>query len=128
MSEIELKACPFCGSQAVIYFWQDEDLWSHNIVEWQKVRCTGCECEGQSSCEGFEESETAVAVWNTRAPQWQPIETAPKDGAEVDLWHPKLGRITGSNWDTYMERWTILCDSEGPTHFMLPPAAPEASA
>lgn len=71
------------------------------------------------------ESDALEAIRNALMPQWQPIEKAPKDGTEVDLWHPKLGRITGSNWDTYMERWTILCDPEGPTHYMLPPAPPE---
>lgn len=126
MSEIELKPCPFCGSGGVIYFWQDEDLWSHNIVEWQKVRCTGCECEGQSSCEGYEESETAVAVWNTRAPQWQPIESAPKDGTRILLFgdgdqvvaYFNVGYGTWGDGDHHD-------DIQGLTHWQPLPAAPE---
>jgi hypothetical protein len=61
----ELLACPFCGGDAAIRSWQDEDLWSHAIVEWQKVHCTECECEGISSCPGYEPD--TVQAWNTRA-------------------------------------------------------------
>lgn len=84
MSEIELKACPFCGGEAGIRKWQDEDLWSHAIVEWQKAHCTECECEGISSCPGYDPD--TVQAWNTRAPQWQPIESAPKDGSMFLCW------------------------------------------
>lgn len=70
MSDIEKRArellvCPFCGGDAAIRNWQDEELWSHAIVEWQKVHCTECECEGISSCPGYEPD--TVQVWNTRA-------------------------------------------------------------
>ncbi|MET4680438.1 Lar family restriction alleviation protein [Stenotrophomonas rhizophila] len=61
----ELKPCPFCGGDAGIRNWQDEELWSHAIVEWQKVHCTECECEGISSCPGYEPD--TVQAWNTRA-------------------------------------------------------------
>ncbi|MBA0225181.1 hypothetical protein I5U90_03215 [Stenotrophomonas maltophilia] len=84
MSEIELKACPFCGGEAGIRKWQDEDLWSHAIVEWQKAHCTECECEGISSCPGYDPD--TVQAWNTRAPQWQPIESAPADELVVVCW------------------------------------------
>lgn len=65
-----LMPCPFCAAPAMCYAWQDEDLWSHNMVEWQKVRCTNCECEGNSSCPGYAEEETAVATWNSRPPMY----------------------------------------------------------
>jgi|GEM_PF-1879760 hypothetical protein len=64
MSEIELKPCPFCGSKPWLSRDMDEDLWSHNIVEWKQVKCTECECEGIRTCDGFEVD--AVTMWNTR--------------------------------------------------------------
>lgn len=65
--------------------------------------------------------EAAAAL----TPQWQPISTAPRDGTAIDLWHPLLGRIAESRWDTYLERWTIICDPKVPTHWMPIPAPPE---
>ena len=47
-----------------------------------------------------------------RVEQWQPIETAPKDGRRIDLWveHTSgLGKTTGqrfTNAKWYAERWT----------------------
>jgi hypothetical protein len=36
---------------------------------------------------------------------WQPIETAPKDGWAVDLWHTRDGRITDAQWRG--DRWEV---------------------
>jgi len=118
VSEIEMKACPWCGRAPEV---SRSPTGIGNLImcnaHFDECPATPAVDEGTM--------ESAARAWNTRAPQWQPIESAPKDGTEIDLWHPKLGRITGSHWDAYMERWTILCDPEGPTHFMLPPAPPE---
>lgn len=48
--------------------------------------------------------------------EWQPIETAPRDGAEVLTWNGTSRRIAAYAWD---DRW----QSEGlpsfvPTHWM----------
>lgn len=124
----ELKPCPWCGGRL-----KEGLVLEGETFRWRRVQgcCTdGPEVRVNTLSDDREEAERearaqAYAAWNTRAPQWQSIESAPKDGTEVDLWHPKLGRITASNWDSCMERWTILCDSVGPTHFMMPPDAPE---
>lgn len=68
--------------------------------------------------------EEVVSPWNiaraaiAAAEQWQPIETAPKDGTEVLLWHVRMD----------IGRWWKVCwlDREGvgmnATHWMpLPP-------
>ena len=61
--------------------------------------------------------------------EWQPIETAPKDGTTVDLWHRKHGRVVDAWWDSYgwddEEKWIAYVGGEKPdfTHWMqiLPP-------
>jgi hypothetical protein len=56
---------------------------------------------------------------------WQPIETAPKDGTLIDLWTP-AGRLTDYGWGLDgAECWThpdgYVADAQ-PTHWMpLPP-------
>lgn len=56
--------CPFCGEEPRLTSRMDEDLWTHNIVEWKGVRCTSCDF-------GFDwppDSErSALERWNTRA-------------------------------------------------------------
>lgn len=121
MSEIELKACPFCGSKPETGSWQKRGM---------TVQCssslTDCPvCPGYSHYE----PEGAVAAWNTRAPQWLPIESAPEDGTEILVWD---GRgITSVRW--HFSGWSLVyCgwraedgDFDGATHWMPLPAPPE---
>jgi|SRR6185369_872990 len=72
-------------------------------------------------------------------PQWQPIETAPKDGEEVFLWLPSpYERIEKVRWFDLWENWQIgefpddsdeYCGigSALPTHWMPLPAAPQVA-
>jgi hypothetical protein len=62
---------------------------------------------------------------------WQPIETAPKDGTEVDLWVPDDGRFTNC-W--FMDGiWLQTEDGNtystggAPTHWMPLPQPPQAT-
>jgi hypothetical protein len=79
---------------------------------------------------------------------WQPIETVPKDGTIIDLWHEEWGRYSNCKWgfpDHCCGEAESYCDSEwhgmeedwvdttfnevvaGPfTHWMPLPAAPDA--
>jgi len=81
--------------------------------------------------------------------EWQPIETAPKDGTEIDLWVSvgvrvadcRWGKPSGANWgDRYgcdqdlpaqwVTRHGFALDRRNgpPTHWMphpTPPSAPE---
>lgn len=62
---VELKPCPFCGEKPHITRRVDEDLWTHNAVEWIGVRCSECGV-------GFDwppgADVGAIEQWNTRAP------------------------------------------------------------
>ncbi len=61
---VDLKPCPFCGSEPEIKTRQDEDLWTHNVVTWTSVRCWKCDV-GFDWPPGAEPD--AITRWNTRA-------------------------------------------------------------
>ena len=48
---------------------------------------------------------------------WKPIETAPKDGTVIDLWHKNGFRITDVWWDDEDEIWTNLLPDSDFTHW-----------
>lgn len=58
---------------------------------------------------------------------WQPIETAPKDGEIVDLWHRVYGRITDTWWDD--GGWVPAADWQSDiTHWKPLPEPPGKAA
>ena len=54
---------------------------------------------------------------------WLDIETAPKDGTLVDLWHEDYGRMTDTWWDGC---WVVTGTIDGFTHWMKIPEPPNA--
>lgn len=60
-----LLPCPFCGGIPVESYRMDEDLWTHNTVEWRGVHCSNCDV-------GFswppDAEQSALEQWNRRAP------------------------------------------------------------
>lgn len=72
----ELKPCPFCSASAEEWFDQPEDLYKV-LIEHNPT------CPLVDVMFEYTERHTLYEKWNTRADDWQPIETAPKDGTII---------------------------------------------
>ena len=88
--------------------------------------------------------DSYVASASFTASAWQPIETAPKDGATVLVWSPMFGgRVFFGSWDEnrYAKKprpyWSFNDErvwgtnrvrQEQPTYWMPLPSAPEGGA
>lgn len=78
----------------------------------------------------FEQMKAELATLKARA-QWQPIETAPKDGNRVLLWNrdwaaPFAGQFYGEAAGGWRLDYRIAPFTHQPTHWMpLPPAPAE---
>lgn len=70
---VELLPCPFCGSDAMRSTRFDEDISTHNTVEYTQISCTGCDVSFEWPSEGYHDEgqdpsiPLAVHQWNTRA-------------------------------------------------------------
>lgn len=126
MSDTEFLPCPFCGGAGEHQTDTEDEEYGE---EW--IGCTSCG------------ATTAIEVWNRRVPdqssavriealeqQWQPIETAPRDGTRIILsWggvscvgyylDNSRSKAPWQGWEVpSMELWP----SGQPTHWMPFPA------
>lgn len=85
----DLKPCPFCGGTAKLRRFSEPrpDAKPDSF----SVKCTVCCAESN----WFKTDGYALEAWNTRADQWQPIETAPHD-KRVLVWSGH--EIYAANW------------------------------
>lgn len=60
----KLKPCPFCGGEADASIYKDEDLATHNIVDWYRVGCSKCGVFFAIP-DGYD-GGTAAEQWNKR--------------------------------------------------------------
>ena len=60
---VVMLRCPFCGGEPSESQYQDESLWSHDIVTWHRVYCSTCDI-GMNECG---DREALVLRWNHRA-------------------------------------------------------------
>ncbi|HHA2702384.1 TPA: Lar family restriction alleviation protein [Stenotrophomonas maltophilia] len=89
MTVAKLKPCPWCGGVL-----QEARVVEGDTFRWRKLQ--GCCTDGPEihidtladDRVGAEEraAQAAIDAWNTRAPQWQPIESAPADELVVVCW------------------------------------------
>nr|WP_313470829.1 Lar family restriction alleviation protein [Stenotrophomonas geniculata] len=123
MSEIELKACPFCGRKPRI-----SDLPESAI----HVSC-GCGASLFGERHHHASHAEAAARWNTRAPQWQAIESAPKDGTFYLATNGKDQRVENCPeghapgiWHRIDGDWRgVSAFGDDSTHWQPLPAPPE---
>lgn len=65
----DLLPCPFCGDKPHKRLYHDEDLWSHDIVEWLEVGCGECGTNFTLPTHAIEVGDSEndpVARWNKR--------------------------------------------------------------
>ncbi|MCY1741174.1 hypothetical protein [Ensifer sp. SL37] len=55
---------------------------------------------------------------------WAPIDTAPRDGTIIDLWHVDGYRVPDTWWDEEDGIWTCMFEPEDLTHWRPLPSAP----
>lgn len=78
-----------------------------------------------------------IEMPDTRKPQWQPIETAPRDG--TDIWVYSSDGQFQANWDEEFQYWRPVhlpsngcgccgSDNDPPTHWMHLPTPPKTES
>jgi len=119
----DLLPCPFCGGKA-----ERIDIEDGDNVGGSCVTCTTCNASGNVEF-GFKEN--FVSNWNRRAPvaDWQPIETAPRDGREILVYDPIVQITFCVRWTGARFPWTLVFgyrefSERSPSHWMPLPAAP----
>lgn len=119
---VELKPCPFCGQPA------KHEVWS--LQNYHRVWCGNCDVEMDYFCS----LEDAAMRWNTRAPQWMTIDSAPRDGC-VWAFNGEQGAMKwseGDGWALWVWADELLSDvdpsPQQPTHWQPLPAPPEVNS
>lgn len=95
------------NAEPFAYLWK-----AHQYDNWEEVPVDNAGDKG------------VVAVFlhpSVPAPQWQPIESAPKDQV-IDLWHKDVGRFVDQWWVKEDDCWSCTLSASAFTHWM--PIAP----
>ena len=69
-------------------------------------------------------TEAILCAIQLAAIRWKPIETAPRDGTPVDLWHKSGFRQTDTWWDADDQCWSSVNDDSDFSHWMPTPQPP----
>lgn len=125
-STTALLPCPFCGGSAEFVPYKSDGL---------TLKCTalGCVQRNQRTLRyGIDSLRASMTKhWNTRAPQWLPIDSAPRDGC-VWAFNGEQGAMAwseGDGWALWVWADELLSDvdpsPQQPTHWQPLPAPPE---
>lgn len=80
-------------------------------AEWAKILKEHCGF-GDFGCQGCLDIIRAIqkdAASAASVPDgWQPINTAPKDGTEIDVWCKVCGRVPDAVFNTKKNRWEYV--------------------
>jgi Lar family restriction alleviation protein len=126
--EPDLKPCPFCGGTNTEI---DGKFTDNGSAFW--VCCNDCNGRGPALYKKGDMKIPAMESWNQRYDQWQPIETAPKDGnpflAFCDMDGAKFQTVL--TWEEVGAKYPwrdwngVGIHNEVPTHWMPLPSAPK---
>jgi len=94
----KLKPCPFCGESPDI----GNAVYDGRKAGAYYIACTStCEVHPELN-DTYDSPNEAIKAWNTRANDWQPIDTAPKDGKVfVGFNDSKSPKYFVCIWDDY---------------------------
>ena len=121
MTEQELKEC----REAFEEWFSDGGEWERSV---ERLRDGYMLSQAQSAWNAWQ------AAWNHRtAPEWQPIETAPKDGSEVvgycpEMFGPCISTYLGDESGWFVDASSqdgMGFDNVNLTHWMPLPAEPK---
>lgn len=120
----ELKACPFCGGDAFMVAQADHP-------GFYRVFCHGCHV----ATNAYSPETAAIAAWNRRPDDWQPIAAAPRDGTPVLVYAPPPDRkrwhevvwdlpevICSARW--HLDAGFCVCTIREVTHWRPLPEGP----
>jgi hypothetical protein len=80
---------------------------------------------GLSTEKGLSDEEVAALLAKIEALEWQPIETAPRDGTRILLATP-TGKLADGMWSTRYGVWSWPYVMTEPTHWLPQPIGPAA--
>lgn len=109
----ELKPCPFCGGEGDVE--QVKSL--INTASYQAACSNEDCCAYQFLMHNYPTKRQAIKAWNTRADDWRPIETAPKDGRALLAWNGNpLNYVWMVCWAEEGGWFIPSCGRDGQTH------------
>ena len=89
------------------------------------TNCASLEA-GKAACEAHWRAKLAEVLEEVPE-EWQPIETAPKDGTNILVWCPERNRVYLVYWDEFADDWFAFTDrwiSKVVSHWMPVPKPP----